>query len=111
MIAVISAGLGAVRRLADASGHRWEGAFLSLFIPIMIFACLGAAIWLPPLTIWQILGPLLLILGLLTLLNALFDWFSLGLTRALLRRGLELWIFCGSCRITSRIPISRGLIP
>jgi hypothetical protein len=33
---------------------------------------------------------LLLILGLLTLINAPFDWTSLGLTRALLRRGLEL---------------------
>jgi hypothetical protein len=33
---------------------------------------------------------LLLFLGLLTLLNAPFDWLSLGLTRALLRRGIEL---------------------
>jgi hypothetical protein len=33
---------------------------------------------------------LLLFLGLLTLINAPFDWASLGLTRALLRRGLEL---------------------
>jgi hypothetical protein len=33
---------------------------------------------------------LLLFVGLLTLLNAPFDWASLGLTRALLRRGLEL---------------------
>jgi hypothetical protein len=31
-----------------------------------------------------------LFLGLLTLLNAPFDWAALGLTRALLRRGLEL---------------------
>ena len=30
------------------------------------------------------------VVGLLTLLNAPFDWASLGLTRALLRRGLEL---------------------
>ena len=56
----------------------------------MIFACYAAAIWLPPLEIWPILGPLLLFLGLLTLLNAPFDWASLGLTRALMRRGLEL---------------------
>jgi len=35
-------------------------------------------------------GPIILFLGLLTLLNAPFDWCSLGLTRALLRRGLEL---------------------
>jgi hypothetical protein len=33
---------------------------------------------------------LLLFLGLFTVLNASFDWFSIGLTRALLRRGLEL---------------------
>ena len=35
-------------------------------------------------------GPLVLFPGLLTLKNAPFDWASLGLTRALLRRGLEL---------------------
>jgi hypothetical protein len=39
---------------------------------------------------WNAAGPLLLFIGLLTLLNASFDWTSLGLTRALLRRGLEL---------------------
>ena len=39
---------------------------------------------------WIFGGPFLLFLGLLTLLNAPFDWASLGLTRALLRRGLEL---------------------
>lgn len=64
--------------------------FMALFIPGMILACFGAAGWLSSVPIWQILGPLLLFLGLLTLLNAPFDWFSLGLTRALLRRGLEL---------------------
>jgi hypothetical protein len=39
---------------------------------------------------WDFAGPLLLFLGLLTLLNAPFNWASLGLTRALMRRGLEL---------------------
>jgi hypothetical protein len=39
---------------------------------------------------WKVSGPWLLFVGLLTLLNAPFDWASLGLTRALLRRGLEL---------------------
>jgi hypothetical protein len=39
---------------------------------------------------WQrTAGPLVLFLPLLTLLNAPFDWFSLGLTRMLLRLGLE----------------------
>jgi hypothetical protein len=55
----------------------------------MIFGCYGQQYGYP-FPIWQILGPLLLFLGLITLLNAPFDWFSLGLTRALLRRGLEL---------------------
>jgi hypothetical protein len=83
-IAFISGGLGALRRF------KWEGVFLTFFIPGMILACFGAAVWLSSIPTWQILGPLLLFLGLLTLLNAPFDWFSLGLTRALLRRGLEL---------------------
>jgi hypothetical protein len=57
----------------------------------MVLACLGLADLLSPLQdYWRPGGPLLLFLGLLTLLNAPFDWASLGLTRALLRRGLEL---------------------
>jgi hypothetical protein len=56
----------------------------------MILACFAAADLLSPLKSWENAGPLLLFLGLLTLLNAPFDWASLGLTRALLRRGLEL---------------------
>jgi hypothetical protein len=56
----------------------------------MILACLAAADLLSHLETWGFAGPLLLFLGLLTLLNAPFDWASLGLTRALLRRGLEI---------------------
>ena len=56
----------------------------------MILACLVAADLLSHKETWETVGPLLLFLGLLTLLNAPFDWASLGLTRALLRRGLEL---------------------
>lgn len=52
--------------------------------------CFCAANFLSPIVSWQGTGPLLLFLGLLTLINAPFDWVSLGLTRALLRRGLEL---------------------
>ncbi len=70
--------------------QRWQRIFLALFLPVMIAACLVAAELLSPLKSWGVLGPLLLFLGLLTLLNALFDWASLGLTRALLQRGLEL---------------------
>jgi hypothetical protein len=67
-----------------------QAVFLSLFLPAMILACLAAADLLSNLFGWGIFGPFLLFMGLLTLLNAPFDWASLGLTRALLRRGLEL---------------------
>jgi hypothetical protein len=67
-----------------------HGVFLLVFLPVMISACFGLAAVLSPLTTWNKAGPLLLFLGFFTLLNAPFDWASLGLTRALLRRGLEL---------------------
>ena len=70
-----------------------DGGSLLMFVLAMFVACFGAAEILSPLPSWPVVGPLLLFLGLFTLLNAPFDWFSLGLTRALLRRGLErqLW--------------------
>lgn len=60
----------------------------------MILVCCSVAYFLSPVVGWNVDGPLLLFLGLLTLLNAPFDWASLGLTRALLRRGLEVggWV-------------------
>jgi hypothetical protein len=57
---------------------------------MMILTCLGAAHLLSPQAHWDRASPILLFSGLLTLLDAPFDWASLGLTRALLRRGLEL---------------------
>jgi hypothetical protein len=68
----------------------WRGIFLSLFVPAMIATCLADVTLLSYVNGWADIGPPLLFLGLLTLLNAPFDWASLGLTRALLRRGLEL---------------------
>jgi hypothetical protein len=70
--------------------HQLQGLFLWLFLPAMVLAYLACAAFLSPLKRWGVVGPLLLFPGLLTLLNAPFDWTSLGLTRALLRRGLEL---------------------
>jgi hypothetical protein len=67
----------------------WHGVFLSLFLPFMFLVCLAGAAFLAHLPTWNDFGPLLLFLGLLTLVNAPFDWLSLGLTRALMRRGLE----------------------
>ncbi len=73
----------------------WQGKFLAAFIVLMFALCLAAARFLPAHGdvvewVWhQVTGPLLLFLGLLTLVNAPFDWFSLGLTRLLLRFGIE----------------------
>jgi hypothetical protein len=67
-----------------------QGVFLSLFLSAIVLACFAAAAFLSALEAWDLVGPLLLFVGLLTLLNAPLDWASLGVTRALLRRGLEL---------------------
>jgi len=89
--AVAVGGAFAVNFLNDvAIEKRRRGAFLSLYLFAMIIMCFGAASWFAPFRPWVIGAPFLLFLGLLTLINAPFDWFSLGLTRALLRRGLEL---------------------
>jgi hypothetical protein len=66
-----------------------QGLFQSVLTILMISACLVATYTSSPFWNWTLLGPLLAFLCLLTLINAPFDWASLGLTRALLRRGLE----------------------
>ena len=58
--------------------HEVRKASLAHVFPVMVLACLDAAFLLSPLKIWELAGPLLLFLGLLTLLNAPFDWASLG---------------------------------
>jgi hypothetical protein len=73
---------------ANKSGRL--GTFLSIFLPVMFLVCLAEVSFLPASKNFEPFGPLLLFFGLLTLLNAPFDWASLGLTRALLRFGLEL---------------------
>jgi hypothetical protein len=90
-VGVASGGALAVAAAAQVSIKRGQqGGFLAFFLPAMISVCFVAAFYLPYLAEWETTGPSLLSLGLLTLLNAPFDWASLGLTRALLRRGLEL---------------------
>jgi hypothetical protein len=64
------------------------GLFLSLFFVLMCILCLAAPYGLAPLETWRLMGPFLLFFGLLTLVNAPFDWLAVGFTRALLRRGL-----------------------
>src|SRR5262249_58832436 len=89
--AVAGAVAVAVAILSDiAIRNQRQGIFLALYLFAMIILCLGLVPLLSPLETWRLVGPLLLFLGLLTLINAPFDWASLGLTRALLRRGLEL---------------------
>ena len=85
------AGLSAAAALNwIAIRYRWQGVFLSVFLPATIFGCLCAAPLASSRPAEYNAGALLLFFGLLTLLNAPFAWASLGLTRALLRRGLEL---------------------
>lgn len=78
-----------IRRTHIANRRDRKGGWLSLFLVITIVACVGAAGILSRSEAWPAAGPLLLFFGLLSLLNAPFAWFSLGLTRALLWRGLE----------------------
>ena len=73
-----------------AKRHMLEVHFYVLFWALFILLCLALPGWLAVFPRWSTSGPLLLFLGLLTLLNAPFDWLSLGLTRGLLRCGLEL---------------------
>src|SRR6266849_3534247 len=88
-VTFVVAGAVTISNDLAVQNHR-QGIFLLLFLFAAIIVCLGAATLLSHFETWVLIGPLLLFLGLLTLLNAPFDWVSLGMTRALLRRGLEL---------------------
>src|SRR5216684_1032956 len=87
--AFVVAGAVTISNDLAVQNHR-QGIFLLLFLFAAIIVCLGAATLLSHFETWVLIGHLLLFLGLLTLLNAPIDWVSLGMTRALLRRGLEL---------------------
>jgi hypothetical protein len=86
---VIVVGFGAL--LNDlAETNRRQGIVLLLVMGGITLICLVSPYWLSSKEDWATAGPTLLFLSLLTIINAAFDWTSLGLTRALLRRGLEL---------------------
>ena len=76
---------------AEADSWRlWQTPILIIFFVTAAMMCFFAAKQLSNLDHWaDVGGPILLLLGFLTLLNAPFDWASLGLTRLLLRFGLE----------------------
>jgi hypothetical protein len=89
-IAGAGAGAVAVALLSEkATKAGWQGAFLALLTIFLTFLCVFAPVYLATASNWSGSGPLLLFLGLLALINAPFDWFALGLTRYLLRRGLQ----------------------
>jgi hypothetical protein len=91
VVGACAGAFGAAMLNTISAKHRWHGAFLLLFSILMISAYLAAADRFARLGQWGVhLSSLTLFMGLLTFLNAPFDWASLGLTRALLRRGLEL---------------------
>lgn len=86
---------GAITNFVATRGG-WRSKFLIAFIPFMFLLCLAAVRFLPAQSgtvssnSWHTrTGPALLFLGLLPLVNAPFDWLSLGLTRLLLRFGIE----------------------
>jgi len=92
--AVVGAALAAVIIIAVASISVWSvetgsrGVFLLLFFVAATLAAFAGAWFFSPSDTWSSVGAFLLIFGVLTLVNAPFDWFAIGLTRALLRRGL-----------------------
>jgi hypothetical protein len=67
---------------------RRQGLFLSLFVATLLVVIFVADYFLSTSSSWSEGGVLLKVFGLLTLVNAPFDWIAVGLTRALLRRGL-----------------------
>jgi hypothetical protein len=88
----VAAAIAVAVGVLDEKGRQggWIGPFQAALLVVLAVACLAAAGALGQSEGWPIAGALLLFLGLLTVVNAPFDWASLGLTRALLRRGLEL---------------------
>jgi hypothetical protein len=66
------------------------GAFLIAFSISYILLCYGFALWRGATDGWERAGPVFLFFGVLTIVNAPFDWLSVGLTRALLRLGVDM---------------------
>ena len=100
--AVVSATLAAALSIASGAffallfldrafrRYQWRGSLQVIFLIAMALACLAMAPSLARSADWPASGAIVLFLGLLTVINTPFDWVSLGLTRALLRRGVEL---------------------
>ena len=70
--------------------HQWHRKFLIVCAAGLLAACFFVARSAANLYAWPIIGPGVLFLIFLTLLNAPFDWVAIGVTRILLWRGIEL---------------------
>ena len=81
--------LAGATAFASFEARARHGIFLGLLSTVLLILCYAAAGSLGGSAAWVRIAPMLLFLGLLTLINAPFDWLTIGLTRALLRRGLE----------------------
>jgi hypothetical protein len=79
--------VGFINHRAHTSGGL--GYFFTAFSIFYFVICYAMAFWFGGENSWERTGPLFLFFGVLTLINAPFDWLSIGLTRALLRRGVE----------------------
>jgi hypothetical protein len=94
LAAVTIGATGKCSQLVGKNNHvsrreRRNGPVLLFIWAAVIIVVTGSAEVVSSSKFWPIIGPLFLFFGLLSLLNAPFAWFSLGLTRALLWRGLE----------------------
>lgn len=63
--------------------------YMMLLSFVAFMGALLFPLWFASLPSWRFAGAITLFLVLLTIINAPFDWFAIGLTRAWLRRGLE----------------------
>jgi len=78
-----------VVRAKDYAAARGRlGLFLGVFTLFLLSSVFAAVVLMSRGVYWSFAEVLLLMFVLLPLINAPFDWFALGLTRGLLRRGL-----------------------
>lgn len=68
--------------------HHGKAVFNIFFVLAILLVCFTFCWISAPLEFWGETGALLLFTGVLTLVNAPFDWMAIGMTRALLRQGL-----------------------
>lgn len=93
LVGIVGAGALAAVCAIDYLSQRstrnaWETVLALGLMAALILVTIGFSVTVDN-AVWSRAEALVIFYGLLTLLNAPFDWASLGLTRLLLRRGLE----------------------